>query len=415
VTLLAINWALALSAAVVFSAAYGLQAFGVRRLLASNSEQVAEASRQQLKVLQEGLGSIRDVLLAGSQATFVEVYRQADRPMRRRQAQNLFLSAVPRYPLEALGLVLIALLGWGLLRRGDAATAIPLLGTLALGAQRLLPALHLIYSGWAKLRTFSADLGSVLALLEQPMPEVPSAPPCPLQRSLRLEAVHFRYGFGLPEILKGLDLEIRRGERIGVIGPTGCGKSTTTDLLMGLLVPTAGRILVDGKDLHDPRHPGRLAAWRATIAHVPQSIALADCSIAENIAFGLPRREIDMARVRQAARRAQIAGFVESSSQGYDTFVGERGIRLSGGQRQRLGIARALYRQASVLVLDEATSALDTPTEEAVMAAIEGLGRDLTIVMVAHRLSTVARCDRVIRLQEGMLVADGPPHAVLRS
>ncbi|MCU0530416.1 MAG: ABC transporter transmembrane domain-containing protein, partial [Cyanobium sp. Prado107] len=155
VTLLAINWALALSAAVVFSAAYGLQAFGVRRLLTSNSEQVAEASRQQLKVLQEGLGSIRDVLLAGSQATFVEVYRQADRPMRRRQAQNLFLSAVPRYPLEALGLVLIALLGWGLLRRGDAATAIPLLGTLALGAQRLLPALHLIYSGWAKLRTFS--------------------------------------------------------------------------------------------------------------------------------------------------------------------------------------------------------------------------------------------------------------------
>ena len=170
---------------------------------------------------------------------------------------------------------------------------------------------------------------------------------------------------------------------------------------MGLLEPTGGRILVDGSNLHDPVHPERLASWRAAIAHVPQSIYLADSSIAENIAFGIPRKLIDQSQVRMAAQQAQIAGFIESSSQGYDTFVGERGIRLSGGQRQRIGIARALYKQAQVLVLDEATAALDNHTETAVMEAVEVLSRDLTVVMIAHRLSTVARCDRIIQLGVG--------------
>ena len=214
-------------------------------------------------------------------------------------------------------------------------------------------------------------------------------------------------------MLRGLELAIRRGERFGLIGSTGSGKSTTVDLLMGLLAPTAGRVLVDGMDLHDPAHPERFAAWRATIAHVPQSIYLADSSIAENIAFGVPRDKIDMDRVRMAASQAQIASFIESTSEGYGRFVGERGIRLSGGQRQRIGIARALYKQASLVILDEATSALDTSTEAAVMEAVEGLSRNLTIVMIAHRLSTIERCDRVVRLDHGSISADGPPQKVL--
>jgi ATP-binding cassette subfamily B protein len=239
------------------------------------------------------------------------------------------------------------------------------------------------------------------------------AEPLPLRQAIRLESVHFRYGPDQPEVLRGLDLEIRRGERIGLIGSTGSGKSTTVDLLMGLLEPSQGRILVDGADLHDPAHPERLAAWRATIAHVPQSIFLADSSIAENIAFGIPKEQIDLERVRQAAEQAQIASFIESGTDGYDTFVGERGVRLSGGQRQRIGIARALYKQATVIVLDEATSALDMATEEAVMAELEGLSRELTVVMIAHRLSTVQRCDRVIRLAKGCIQAQGSPDQVL--
>jgi ATP-binding cassette, subfamily B, bacterial PglK len=173
------------------------------------------------------------------------------------------------------------------------------------------------------------------------------------------------------------------------------------DLLMGLLQPTLGRVLVDGKDLHSSEHPELLAAWRTTIAHVPQSIYLADSSISENIAFGLPRDQINMARVRQAAMEAQIAGFIESTSEGYESFVGERGIRLSGGQRQRIGIARALYKQAEVLVFDEATSALDSETEIGVMNSIEKLNPSLTIVIIAHRLTTIARCNRVFRVQSG--------------
>jgi ATP-binding cassette subfamily B protein len=198
-----------------------------------------------------------------------------------------------------------------------------------------------------------------------------------------------------------------------LIGSTGSGKSTTVDVLMGLLEPTSGKILVDGEDLHDPEHPERLVAWRASIAHVPQCVYLADSSIAENIAFGVPRQHIDLALVKRAAVQAQIASFIESNPESYQSFVGERGIRLSGGQRQRIGIARALYKKGRVLVLDEATSALDTRTEETVMKAINELSESLTVIMIAHRLSTVESCDRVIRLEEGAVSADGPPRLVL--
>ena len=251
-------------------------------------------------------------------------------------------------------------------------------------------------------------------MLQQPLPPVLEvSTKLVLNSDVYLREVCFSYGQGHEGVLNDLSLQISRGQRVGFIGSTGSGKSTTVDLLMGLLSPTQGQILVDGLDLHDPGHPARLLAWRAAIAHVPQSIYLADSSIAENIAFGVPKEQIDFARVRLAAQQAQIASFIEASPNGYDSFVGERGIRLSGGQRQRLGIARALYKQAQVLILDEATSALDNDTEQAVMDAINQLDRNLTVVMIAHRLSTVAKCDRVIRLDHGRVVADGPPSEVL--
>jgi len=251
-------------------------------------------------------------------------------------------------------------------------------------------------------------------MLEQPLPVVVSRMnPMTLRRDIRFKEVTFRYAPELPPVLSSLSLEIQVGERVGFIGSTGSGKSTSVDLLMGLLSPSSGVLEIDGDDLHDPSYPERLSAWRAAIAHVPQSIYLADSSIAENIAFGIPLDQIDHSRVRIAAEQAQIASFIEASADGYDSFVGERGIRLSGGQRQRLGIARALYKQAQVLILDEATSALDNDTEQAVMDAINQLDRNLTVVMIAHRLSTVSKCDRLIRLDHGRVVADGPPSEVL--
>ena len=405
--LLLIDWKVALAAASLFGSAYGLIAQVSRRKLNRNGRQITAASGQLVKAVQEGLGAIRDVLIDGSQPLYLQIYIKADRRQRQLQAKNSFLVQFPRYGLEALGMVAIALLGGLLvLQRGSGAAVIPLLGALALGAQRLLPALQQAYVGWAQLKGCNADLAGVIEMLEQPLPPAFwASAPLELNQAIQLQGVRFRYGTQLPEVLSGLDLEIRRGERIGLVGSTGSGKSTTVDLLMGLLVPSGGRLLVDGLDLHNPLHPERLLAWRAAIAHVPQSLYLADSSIAENIAFGIPRERIDMERVRDAAAQAQIASFIESSAGGYKNFVGERGIRLSGGQRQRIGIARALYKQARVLVFDEATSSLDNTTEQAVMDAIEGLSKELTIVIIAHRLSTVQNCDQVLRLELGKLFA----------
>ena len=404
--LLLIDSAVAIGTAGLFGMVYFLLAVTTRRQLLQNSNRIAIALREQMKALQEGLGAIRDVLLEGSQEIYLEIYRKADCPQRTLQAENIYLGAFPRFAFEALSLVGIAVLGSMLLiHRGSGGAVIPLLGALALGAQRLLPSLQQIYASWAALEGYNADLSGVFALLQQPLPlQGDACDALEFHQSIKLESVRFSYGPQLPDILQGVNMQIRCGERIGLIGSTGSGKSTMVDVLMGLLVPTEGKLLVDGLDVHDRSYPGRLSAWRMGIAHVPQNIYLADSTIAENIAFGIPKQQIDLERVKQAAIKAKIASFIEGNPEGYDAVVGERGVRLSGGQRQRIGIARALYKRAKILVLDEATSALDNATEQAVMDAVEGLSRDLTIVMIAHRLSTVSRCDRVLNLEFGSLI-----------
>jgi ABC-type multidrug transport system fused ATPase/permease subunit len=303
--------------------------------------------------------------------------------------------------------VLIAALAYALSRQvGGLATALPVLGALALGAQRLLPALQQIYGAWASIAGSYASLADAIELLDQPLPaELLQPAPAPLlfQKNIQFRGVRFRYANEGPWVLDGSNLVIAKGARVGFVGSTGSGKSTTLDLLMGLLMPTEGEILVDGQ----PISGNRVSAWQRSIAHVPQSIYLADSTLAENIAFSVPPDTIDLDRVQQAARQAQVADFIESIPEGYQAYVGERGIRLSGGQRQRIGIARALYKQASVLVFDEATSALDNATEQSVMDAIEGLNRDLTILLIAHRLTTVRRCDTIVELEHGRVVAQG--------
>ena len=415
VALLVIDPIAALVAAISFGASYGLIAWMTRRRLHWNSRRVAFEQTQVLKALQEGLGGIRDVLLDGTQPIYCDIYSRADYSLRRAQGTNSFIAGSPRFAMEALGIALIVAFAYGLSRQdGGIMAALPVLGALALGAQRLLPAFQMGYGAWASIAGNQAALVDTLKLLDQPLPaEALLSAPAPLlfQNTIRFSAVRFRYASTGPWVLDGINLSIPKGGRVGFVGSTGSGKSTTLDLLMGLLMPTEGEILIDDQ----PVSGGRLRAWQRTIAHVPQSIFLADATLAENIAFGVPRDAIDLERVRQAARHAQIAGFIENRPEGYEAFVGERGIRLSGGQRQRIGIARALYKQASVLVFDEATSALDTATEESVMDAIEGLSHDLTILIVAHRLSTVECCERLYRLEQGRIVAEGSPNDMLAS
>ena len=406
-TLLAIDPMVASVAAVGFGASYMLITWISRRRLHRNSQRIAHEQTQVVKALQEGLGGIRDVLLDGTQPVYCNIYRQADRPLRWAQGNNTFISQSPRYIMEALGMILIAALAYALSRQvGGIATALPVLGALALGAQRLLPALQQIYGAWATIAGSHASLADTIELLDQPLPaEQLQSRPAPLliQQDIHFNDVRFRYTSDGPWVLDGLNLTIPKGARVGFVGSTGSGKSTTLDLLMGLLMPTEGELLVDGQ----PIIGNRVRVWQQNIAHVPQGIYLADSTLAENIAFGLPPDSIDLDRVQQAARQAQIADFIESSPQGYQAYVGERGIRLSGGQRQRIGIARALYKQANVLVFDEATSALDNATEQSVMDAIEELSSELTILIIAHRLSTVRRCDTIVELEHGQVVAQG--------
>jgi ATP-binding cassette subfamily B protein len=401
--LLALNPGITLAVAAVVSGGYGLAMGLSRQRLQRIGPAIVADQENVIRSLQEGLGAIRDVILDGTQLIYSRLYEKADRRLRLHQGQGQVLALAPRYGMEAVGLVAIAMAAMVLVAgRTGFLGALPLLGALALGAQRLLPTLQLIYGSWSGLRQNHSALAALLGYLEQridPAELSPAPSPLLFKRELRLEAVSFRYGPELPWVLRDGQLVIRRGDRLGIVGETGSGKSTLVDLLMGLLEPTAGRILVDGL----PVVGEELRSWRGAIAHVPQSIFLTDSSIAENIAFGVEPGAIDRPRLEQAAQQAQIAGFIASLERGYDTPVGERGVRLSGGQRQRIGIARALYKQAQVLVFDEATSALDQTTETEVMAAIDALSKNLTIVMIAHRLSTLEHCDRLLRVKQGCL------------
>lgn len=378
-----------------------------KKNLATNSENIADHSVRVVKALQEGLGGIRDVLLDGVQSVYCKIYREADEPLRRAQGNNQFLGSFPRYGIETLGMVLIVTVAYSMARQSTGiATVIPTLGALALGAQRLLPVMQQAYGHLTAMRAGHRSFEDVLALLEQPLPSYATAsvsPSVSFVRSIELRGVSFRYGDDSPWVLRKIQLTIPKGGRIGFIGTTGSGKSTMLDLLMGLLSPSEGALLIDGVEID----VSNIRGWQAHIAHVPQFIYLSDTSIAENIAFGTPVDQIDLTRVRQAAQQAQIHETIEAWPAGYATRVGERGVRLSGGQRQRIGIARALYKRADVIVFDEATSALDNETELAVMQAIESLSQDLTVLIIAHRLSTLRNCTCVVELNAGSVARIG--------
>lgn len=407
ITLFFIDPIVATVAVFGFGASYGIIAWLTRRRLKTNSECMAQQQTQVVKTLQEGLGAIRDILLDGTQTVYCEAYKNSILQLRNATGENQYITLGPRFVMEALGMVLIAAFAYTLSNQpGGIGAALPILGALALGAQRLLPLLQQLYGNWSIVAGRQAGLMDVLALLEQPLPEdahVPPPDPLVFSDAIRFDKISFRYTSGGPWILRDIDLTIPKGARIGFVGSTGSGKSTALDLLMSLLEPTTGRLLVDGRTVSGEHR----RAWQRTIAHVPQSIFLADATIAENIAFGVPRDQIDLENVRQAAEKAHIAEFIEANPKGYSLTVGDRGVRLSGGQRQRIGIARALYKKATVLVFDEATSALDSETESAVMQAIDSLGRDLTVLMIAHRLTTLRGCDCIYQLERGQVASSG--------
>ena len=413
IALLSIDIVIALISLFIFGLLYWCVIIYTRKTLQENSQCIAEQSTQMVKSLQEGLGGVRDVLIDGTQEFYCKLYRNADISLRKASATNAFIGGSPRFVMEAVGMALIASLAYTIsLRENGIVTVIPVIGALALGAQRLLPALQQAYRAYSQIKGSYSSFIDVLNLLEQPLPEYADQPqPKPIYfvKEIKLNNLNFRYTEDSPWILKNVNLSLKKGSRIGFIGVTGSGKSTLIDIVMGLLPPTEGVLIIDNQTINSRNR----RAWQAHIAHVPQNIYLSDSTIEENIAFGIAKELIDHQRVKKAAQQAQIAELIEQWKDGYQTFVGERGIRLSGGQRQRIGIARALYKQANVLIFDEATSALDNETEQAVMDAIEDLGEEITILIIAHRLTTLKGCDKIIKLEKGYTVRTGSYEEVI--
>ncbi|MCW5212186.1 ABC transporter ATP-binding protein [Desulfobulbus sp. TB] len=399
-TLIYINPFIALLAFMSWGGGYILIARLVRNKMRRNSEIITTNQPQSVKSMQEGLGGIRDVILDNSQEVFTQGYAKTVHGIQYALVQNSFLSSLPKNLLEVLGITLIALLAYSMQADSSGQNALPLLGAFALGAQRLLPGLQQIYYSWSDINgnhAMLADVAAWLAIIDKEVQQQETlVSSLNFKKNITLHDIHFGYAGTHKEVLSKMNLTIPKGSKIGFIGETGSGKSTLLDVIMGLLIPTKGELRVDCKTIDS----SNIKAWQQNIAHVSQTIFLADGSLLENIAFGVPVEDIDKQQVEKAARLAHIHDFIETLPNGYHALVGERGVRLSGGQRQRIGIARALYKKANVLVLDEATSALDNTTEKAVMTAIDSLDDSLTVLMIAHRLSTLEGCDRVVDLSQ---------------
>ncbi len=405
----------ALGAAALLTLSYvGIFAIA-RKWLAFFGEERFAANHDRFRIAQEATGGIKDVKLLGLEEGYV---RRFNLPAARMARANTFKGVIgeaPRFLLQGIafgGMLLVILV---LLIRGDGGLGgiLPMLAVYAFAGLRLLPAMQQVYNQVTLLRfnrvTLDALHRDIREIGVNEIGEEAGAPPVSvapihLRDKLELAGIHYNYPNTERSALRGLDLEIRAQTTVGIVGGTGAGKTTAIDLILGLLVPGAGEIRVDGA----PITPDNLRAWQNSIGYVPQQIFLTDDTIAANIAFGLPRDEIDMDAVERAARVAELHGFISTDLPlGYQTRVGERGVRLSGGQRQRIGIARALYHDPDVLIMDEATSALDNLTEKAVMDAVHNLGRAKTIILIAHRLTTVRTCDTIFMLEQGRLIAQG--------
>ena len=404
--LILFNPMMTLSVFGFMSGFYFILAYIVKKRLAINGVIVSSNSSLLIKVVQESFGGIRDIILDNVQNVFCLKYKVVDAGLRSAQCNSQLISVYPRYIMEALGVSIIGFFAYYYaINTTNFLGVVPILGLITLSAQKLLPVLQQIYASWTHLQSNKAAIVDVLEILDGGSEGLidTSTPVINFRSKLLLDDISFRYSPETPIVLENISINIKKGEIWGFVGQTGCGKSTLLDIIMGLLEPTKGSISIDGKPLNNSNY----RQWRKKVAHVPQFIYLADATIAENIAFGRSREEIDHEKLEAVSIQSNIQTFVDSLPQKYNTVVGERGIKFSGGQRQRIGIARALYKGAEVLILDEATSSLDSNTEIQIMDAISKLDSSTTVLIVAHRLSSLRGCNHIVELRNGKIFAIG--------
>ncbi|MCC5858714.1 MAG: ABC transporter ATP-binding protein [Ectothiorhodospiraceae bacterium] len=414
---------LAISVAIILGGAYGALYVTVRRYLARIGTEVKASNRERFRLTQEMFGGIKDVKIYGLETPFQRRFRRPALIYAQRQIAARVLSELPSFAMQALvfGGVMVVLL-YFLGDRGGLQTALPVFSLFALAGYRLMPSLQAIYSNLSQMRVNLAVLDAIHQGLCQETTHASTRSvsggtgtketAMGLRQQLELANVTYSYPQADRPALKSVSLTIRAYSTVGLVGPTGSGKTTLVDVMLGLLEPHAGGLVADGVPITGENR----RAWQRSIGYVPQQIFLADDTISGNIAFGIPPDQIDHQAVEKAARVANLHDFVVTQlKDGYNTMVGERGVRLSGGQRQRIGIARALYRDPDVLILDEATSALDNRTEQAVMEAVHNLGNQKTIVLIAHRLSTVRECDLICFIESGEVIVSGKYDELLES
>ena len=419
--LIVVDPLVALAIALVLGGCYVSVYTLARRKLQSIGRQQVEASAQKFKWAGEALSGIKDLKVLGREHTFLQRFSLHAAKHAHNNVTAGLISALPRFALEAVAFGGILLVVIYFVAQGEGiGQMVPLLALYAFAGYRLMPSLQELFIAFAKLRFSAAGLDVVhrdltLGPLQSEDPEQHLPPtswaPLSFKQRLELRDVSFSYEGTFEPALRHLDLLVTPNTSIGLVGPTGCGKSTTVDLILGLITPSEGKMLVDEAQVTTEN----VRQWQQNVGYVPQTIYISDDTITRNIAFGVPDEEIDMAKVREAARLAKLAEFVENElPQRYDTAIGERGVRLSGGQRQRIGIARALYRDPPVLIMDEATSALDGVTEEHIMDAVRTLSGKKTIILIAHRLTTVRDCDVIYLLERGSIVSQGTFDELMR-
>jgi len=404
------NPVVAIAGLVIFASAYLLLYKTVRRRLVRNGRHISEAQQTRFKLMGEGFGGIKDALLLGRQKDFTDRFQTACEKFATAQGTTMALAQAPRYAMEliAFGSVIFLILYLLAAHEGNLGSILPVLSVYALAGFKLLPAFQQVYTSLSNIRgnlsAFDAVRDDLRASsLDTAKGVTPTDEHLAPTKDIRLDNVVFRYPGKDEPALKNMDITIPANRVIGLVGASGSGKSTAIDLLLGLMAPQQGQLLIDGEPITEEN----VRAWQNSLGFVPQAIFLADSSIRENIAFGLPPEAVDEEKVNRAANMAHLDELLTELPNGLNTRVGERGVQLSGGQRQRIGIARALYHDADVLILDEATSALDGITEKLIMDAIHDFSGKKTIIMIAHRLATVRQCDSIYLLEQGRVTDHG--------
>lgn len=401
-----VNFSVVAVASLFFIVLYIVVIYLTRTKIDTNSVLISTQSPQFLKRLRETFGSIRDIKLSGTEAIYLKSFSTISRQLKRISAQNTVMSQAPRYIIETIGLTLVAVFAIGFGFDGKFSSAVPLLGALAIGGQRLMPLIQLLYSSYVNIRVSRYSLIDVIEITDLAEPELAGSYDRPAFDSainIALENVCFAYRVADPPVVNGLSISIPAGARLALVGQSGAGKSTLLDIITGLLEPDRGVVKING----EPLNSGNLRFWRCQIAYVPQVIFIMDGSIAENIAFGIPKHEIDYVRMREVCEKVDLLALIESNPRGFETVVGERGSFLSGGQRQRLGLARALYQRPRVLILDEATNQLDSKTEASVLANLFSIETEVTIIHVTHRIEVARDYDFILEMVRDGVVNKG--------